>query len=49
MSLPAVTIVVSPSLNADGHRAHSTRGQLFDAAIDGCLVVTRKVITPRPD
>jgi hypothetical protein len=32
MMLPstAIVLVVPPSLNADGQKAYSTRGQLFD-------------------
>jgi hypothetical protein len=43
MILPATTIVlvVSASLNADGGKAYSTRGQLFDGSIDGRVVVKR--------
>jgi hypothetical protein len=43
MIWPATTIVlvVSPSLNADGRRAYSTRGQLFDGKVDGRFVVKR--------
>jgi hypothetical protein len=36
-----ITLVVSPSLKADGGKAYSTRGQLFDGAIDGRSIVTR--------
>jgi hypothetical protein len=40
---PATTIVlvVSPSLNADGRKAYSTRGQLFDGKVDGRCIVER--------
>jgi hypothetical protein len=43
MFAPATTIVltVSPSLNGDGRKAYSTRGQLFDGKIDGRFVVKR--------
>jgi hypothetical protein len=43
MILPVTTIVlvVSPSLNADGGKAYSTRGQLFDGRIDGRCIVKR--------
>lgn len=34
-------LVVSPSLNRDGRKAYSTRGQLFGGAVDGRLVVKR--------
>ena len=30
-----VVLVVSPSLNIDGRKAYSTRGQLFDGKVDG--------------
>lgn len=36
-----VVIVVSPSRNPDGHKAYSNRGQLFDGAVDGRVIVTR--------
>jgi hypothetical protein len=43
MIAPAATIVlvVSPSLNVDGRKAYSTRGQLFDGKVDGRIVVKR--------
>jgi hypothetical protein len=43
MIWPATTIVlvVSPSLNVDGGKAYSTRGQLFDGSIDGRRIVKR--------
>jgi hypothetical protein len=31
----ALILVVSPSLNVDGRKACSTRGQLFDGKLDG--------------
>ncbi len=34
-------LVVSPSLNAEGRKAYSTRGQLFDGKLDGRSVVKR--------
>jgi hypothetical protein len=40
-----VVLIVSPSLNADGRKAYSTRGQLFDGKVDGRFVVERS-ITP---
>jgi hypothetical protein len=36
-----VVLVVSPSLNIDGRKAYSTRGQLFDGKVDGRVVVKR--------
>jgi hypothetical protein len=36
-----VVLVVSPSLNVDGRKAYSTRGQLFDGKVDGRFVVER--------
>src|SRR5260370_1144696 len=36
-----IVLVVSPSLNADGRKAYSTRGQLFDGKVDGRSVVKR--------
>jgi hypothetical protein len=36
-----ITLVVSPSMNPDGGKAYSTRGQLFDGAIDGRGIVKR--------
>jgi hypothetical protein len=43
MMLPstAIVLVVPPSLNADGQKAYSTRGQLFDSKVDGRSVVKR--------
>ncbi len=40
---PATTIIliISPSLNIDGRKAYSTRGQLFDGRIDGRFLVKR--------
>jgi hypothetical protein len=37
----ALVLVVSPSLNVDGLKAYSTRGQLFDGKLDGRSVVKR--------
>jgi hypothetical protein len=34
-------LVFSPSLNVDGRKPHSTRGQLFDRKLDGRFVVKR--------
>jgi hypothetical protein len=36
-----IVLVVSPSLNADGRNAYSTRGQLFDSKVDDRFVVKR--------
>src|SRR5258706_933047 len=36
-----IVLVVSPSLNADGRNAYSTRGQLFDGKVDDRSVVKR--------
>jgi hypothetical protein len=36
-----IVLVVSPSLNADGRNAYSTRGQLFDGKVDRRVIVTR--------
>jgi hypothetical protein len=43
MHAPVATIVlvVSPSLNSDGRKAYSTRGQLFDGRVDGRRIVKR--------
>jgi hypothetical protein len=43
---PATTIVlvVSPSINADGGKAYSTRGQLFDGSVDGRRIVKRSTV-----
>jgi hypothetical protein len=43
MMLAPTTIVlaVSPSLNAEGRKAYSTRGQLFDGTVDGRSIVKR--------
>jgi len=40
-----VVLVVSPSLNVDGRQAYSTRGQLFDGAID-CRCIAERSTTP---
>jgi len=50
MLAPATTIVlvISPSLNADGRKAYSTRGQLFDGKVDGRCIVERST-TPLCD
>jgi hypothetical protein len=37
----AIAITVSPSREADGRRAHSSRGPLFDSAVDGRTIITR--------
>jgi hypothetical protein len=41
MIWPSTTIVLTilPSLNLDGRKAYSTRGQLFDGKIDHRVVV----------
>jgi hypothetical protein len=36
-----IVLVVSPSLNVDGRKAYSTRGQLFDGKVDGRTIVKR--------
>jgi hypothetical protein len=36
-----IVLVVMPSLNVDGRKAYSTRGQLFDGKVDGRFVVKR--------
>jgi hypothetical protein len=36
-----VVLVVSPSLNAEGRKAYSTRGQLFDGKVDGRWIAKR--------
>jgi len=36
-----IIIVVSPSIDAEGRRAHSGRGQLFDGRVDGRIIVER--------
>ena len=36
-----MTIIVSPSLNRDGRLDYSGRGPLFDARVDGRVIVTR--------
>jgi hypothetical protein len=41
LSATTMVVVVSPSLNADGRKAYSTRGQLFDGAVDGRRIVKR--------
>jgi hypothetical protein len=32
---------VSPSIGADGRKAYSTRGQVFDATVDGQVIIER--------
>src|SRR5258706_8864851 len=41
MIITTAVLIVSPSLNADGRKAYSTRGQLFDGSVDGRSVVKR--------
>ncbi len=41
MMTTSVILIVSPSLNADGQKAYSTRGPLFDAMVDGRPIATR--------
>ena len=36
-----IVLVVSPSLNVDGRKAYSTRGQLFDGKVDRRVIVKR--------
>jgi hypothetical protein len=36
-----IVIVVSPSINAEGRRAYSGRGQLFDGRVDNKIIVKR--------
>jgi len=43
-----IVLVVSPWLNADGRKAYSTRGQLFDGKVDGRCIVERST-TPLCD
>jgi hypothetical protein len=40
-----VVLVVSPSLNAEGRKAYSTRGQLFDGRV-GDRVLVKRSTTP---
>ena len=37
-----IVLLVSPSLNADGRNAYSTRGQLFDGKVDRRVIVTAR-------
>jgi hypothetical protein len=41
MMTTSVILIVSPSLNADGRKAYSTRGPLFDGEVDGRPIGTR--------
>jgi hypothetical protein len=41
MTTTSVVLIVSPSLNMDGRKSYSTRGQLFDGEVDGREIVTR--------
>jgi hypothetical protein len=36
-----LVVTVSPSIGPDGRQAYSGRGQLFDGAVDGRVLVTR--------
>jgi hypothetical protein len=40
-ALPVVILTVSPSRDAEGRKAYSKRGQLFDAMVDGQVIVER--------
>jgi hypothetical protein len=46
--LATIVLTVSPSLNAEGRKAYSTRGQLFDGKVDGRCIVERST-TPLCD
>jgi hypothetical protein len=39
-----IVLTVIPSREADGRCAYSTRGQLFDAAVDGRVITKRSTI-----
>jgi hypothetical protein len=39
-----IVLVVMPSLNVDGRKAYSTRGQLFDGKVEGRRIVKRSTI-----
>ncbi len=41
MPTTTIVLVVSRSLNVDGRKAYSTRGQLFDGKVDGRCIVER--------
>jgi len=34
VSIDTIILIVSPSLKTDGRKVYSTRGQLFDGAVD---------------
>jgi hypothetical protein len=42
---PKLTLVVTPTRDPDGRRSCSNRGQLFDGAMDGEIVIRR---SPQP-
>jgi hypothetical protein len=42
---PKLTLVVTPTLDPDGRRSCSNRGQLFDGTFDGEIVIRR---SPQP-
>jgi hypothetical protein len=48
MIATTIVLVVSPSLNVDGRKAYSTRGQLFDGKVGDRIVVKRST-TPLCD
>jgi len=41
MTTTTIVLVVSPSLNVDGRKVYSTRGQLFDGRVDHRIIVKR--------
>ena len=41
MTITTLVLIVSPSLNADGRKAYSARGQLFDGRVDSRSIVKR--------
>ncbi len=41
MVAASIFLTVAPALNPDGIHASSTRGQLFDGAVDGREIITR--------
>jgi hypothetical protein len=42
---PKLILIVTPTLNPEGRRSYSNRGQLFDGTVDGELVIRR---SPQP-
>jgi len=44
ISPTTIVLIISSSFNADGQRAYSTRGKLFDGKVDGRRIVKRSAM-----